>query len=126
MFMRNRIQKYKSKIPFTSNYLEECIIEGSKRIGWNEKWHKPGVMAGVKKHGIGMALKGFHFNLKENNWSRSLTSFKKSNRSKRLPAGKRVFPILAALWTVFAPASICSSARRRAAKPRLPNSFSIK
>ena len=61
MFMRNRIQKYKSKIPFTSNYLEECIIEGSKRIGWNEKWHKPGVMGGVKKHGIGMALGGYPF-----------------------------------------------------------------
>jgi xanthine dehydrogenase molybdenum-binding subunit len=61
MFMRNRIQKYKSKIPFTSNYLEECIIEGSKRIGWSEKWHKPGATGGVKKHGIGMALGGYPF-----------------------------------------------------------------
>jgi xanthine dehydrogenase molybdenum-binding subunit len=61
MFMRNRIQKYKSKIPFTSNYLEECIIEGSKRIGWSEKWHKPGAMGSVKKHGIGMALGGYPF-----------------------------------------------------------------
>ena len=61
MFQKNRIQKYKSKIPFTSNYLEECIIEGSKRIGWNEKWHKPGAMSGPKKHGIGMALGGYPF-----------------------------------------------------------------
>ena len=61
MFMRNRIQKYKSKIPFTSNYLEECIVEGSKRIGWQEKWHKPGTMGGAKKHGIGMALGGYPF-----------------------------------------------------------------
>src|SRR4030095_11237162 len=61
MFMRNRIQKYKAKLPFTSNYLEQCIIEGSKRIGWSEKWHKPGVMGGVKKHGIGMALGGYPF-----------------------------------------------------------------
>jgi CO/xanthine dehydrogenase Mo-binding subunit len=61
MFMRNRIRMYKSKIPFTSNYLEQCIIEGSKRIGWNEKWHKPGVMSGPKKHGIGMALGGYPF-----------------------------------------------------------------
>jgi CO/xanthine dehydrogenase Mo-binding subunit len=61
MFTRNRIQKYKSKTPFTSNYLEECITEGSKRIGWNEKWHKPGAMAGPKKHGIGMALGGYPF-----------------------------------------------------------------
>ena len=61
MFMRNRIQKYKSKIPFTSNYLEECIVEGAKRIGWKEKWHKPGTMGGQKKHGIGMALGGYPF-----------------------------------------------------------------
>jgi CO/xanthine dehydrogenase Mo-binding subunit len=61
MFLRNRIQKYKSKVPFTSNYLEECIIEGSKRIGWNEKWHKPGAVGDVKKHGIGMALGGYPF-----------------------------------------------------------------
>jgi xanthine dehydrogenase molybdenum-binding subunit len=61
MFRRNRIQKYKAKLPFTSNYLEQCIIEGSKRIGWSEKWHKPGAMGGVKKHGIGMALGGYPF-----------------------------------------------------------------
>jgi CO/xanthine dehydrogenase Mo-binding subunit len=61
MFMRNRIQKYKSKIPFTSNHLEQCIVEGSKRIGWNEKWHKPGAISGPKKHGIGMALGGYPF-----------------------------------------------------------------
>ena len=61
MFMRNRIQKYKSKTPFTSNHLEECITEGAKRIGWSEKWHKPGAMGGVKKHGIGMALGGYPF-----------------------------------------------------------------
>jgi xanthine dehydrogenase molybdenum-binding subunit len=61
MFMRNRIQKYKSKTPFTSNYLDECITEGSKRIGWSEKWHKPGAMGRAKKHGIGMALGGYPF-----------------------------------------------------------------
>jgi xanthine dehydrogenase molybdenum-binding subunit len=61
MFEKNRIQKYKSKTPFTSNYLDECIAEGAKRIGWNEKWHKPGAMSGPKKHGIGMALGGYPF-----------------------------------------------------------------
>lgn len=61
MFMKNRIQKYKSKTPFTSNYLEQCIVEGSTRIGWREKWHKPGAMGGPKKHGIGMALGGYPF-----------------------------------------------------------------
>ena len=61
MFMRNRIQKYKSKIPFTSNYLEQCIIEGSKQVGWQEKWHKAGAMGEQKKHGIGMALGGYPF-----------------------------------------------------------------
>jgi xanthine dehydrogenase molybdenum-binding subunit len=52
---------YKSKIPFSSNYLEQCIIEGSKRIGWSEKWHKPGAMSGANKHGIGMAIAGYPF-----------------------------------------------------------------
>jgi xanthine dehydrogenase molybdenum-binding subunit len=61
IFQKNRIQKYKNKISFTSNHLEECIIEGSKRIGWNEKWHKPGAMSGPKRHGIGMALGGYPF-----------------------------------------------------------------
>jgi CO/xanthine dehydrogenase Mo-binding subunit len=61
MFMKNRAQKYKTKLPFTSNYLEQCIIDGAKRIGWTEKWHKPGAMGGVRKHGIGMALGGYPF-----------------------------------------------------------------
>ena len=61
MFMKNRAQKYKSKTPFTSNYLEQCIIEGSKRIGWKEKWHKAGATSGQVKHGIGMALGGYPF-----------------------------------------------------------------
>jgi xanthine dehydrogenase molybdenum-binding subunit len=61
MFQKNRIQKYKGKTPFSSNYLEECIIEGAKRIGWTEKWHKPGASSGAMKHGIGMALGGYQF-----------------------------------------------------------------
>ncbi len=61
MFQKNRIQKYKSKTPFTSNYLDECISEGATRIGWNEKWHKAGASAGPIKHGIGMALGGYPF-----------------------------------------------------------------
>jgi CO/xanthine dehydrogenase Mo-binding subunit len=61
MFMRNRAQKSKGKLAYTSNYLEQCIVEGSKRIGWSEKWHKPGVAAGVVKHGIGMAIAGYPF-----------------------------------------------------------------
>jgi xanthine dehydrogenase molybdenum-binding subunit len=61
MFQKNRIQKYKSKTPFTSNYLNECISEGATRIGWNEKWHKAGASTGPIKHGIGMALGGYPF-----------------------------------------------------------------
>jgi xanthine dehydrogenase molybdenum-binding subunit len=61
MFMRNRMQKYKGKVPFTSIYLEECITEGAKRIDWRQKWHKPGALGDVKKHGIGMALGGYPF-----------------------------------------------------------------
>ena len=61
MFLRNHAQKSKGKLAYTSNYLEQCILEGSKRIGWSEKWHKPGAMAGPVKHGIGMALGGYPF-----------------------------------------------------------------
>jgi CO/xanthine dehydrogenase Mo-binding subunit len=61
MFLKNRIRMYKSKTPFTSNFLEECIVEGAKRIGWNEKWHKAGASSGPKQHGIGMALGGYPF-----------------------------------------------------------------
>ena len=61
MFLRNRAQKSKGKLAYTSNYLEQCIVEGAKRIGWREKWHKPGATAGPKKHGIGMALGGYPF-----------------------------------------------------------------
>ncbi len=61
MFLKNRARLYHHKIPFTSNALEECILEGAKRIGWNEKWHKPGAAPGSKKHGIGMALGGYPF-----------------------------------------------------------------
>jgi len=61
MFMRNRARLYHHKIPFTSNAMEECIVEGAKRIGWNEKWHKAGASSGAKKHGIGMALGGYPF-----------------------------------------------------------------
>ena len=61
MFLRNRARLYHGKLPFTSNALEECIVEGAKRIGWSEKWHKAGAASGAKKHGIGMALGGYPF-----------------------------------------------------------------
>jgi xanthine dehydrogenase molybdenum-binding subunit len=61
MFQKNRVRLAKGKIAFTSNFMEECIIEGAKRIGWNEKWHKAGAVPGPKKHGIGMALGGYPF-----------------------------------------------------------------
>ena len=61
MFLRNRAQKSKGKLDFTSNCLEQCILEGAKQINWREKWHKPGETAGPKKHGIGMALGGYPF-----------------------------------------------------------------
>ncbi len=63
MFMRNRARLSKGKMAFSSNALEECIVEGAKRIGWNEKWHKPGAAPGPNKHGIGMALGGYPFRL---------------------------------------------------------------
>ena len=61
LFLRNRARFYHGKLPFTSNALEECIVEGVKRIGWSEKWHKAGASSDPKKHGIGMALGGYPF-----------------------------------------------------------------
>ncbi|MBI2348343.1 MAG: xanthine dehydrogenase family protein molybdopterin-binding subunit [Deltaproteobacteria bacterium] len=61
MFLKNRVRLYANKTPFTSNFLEECAVEGAKKVGWKEKWHKAGAAAGPKKHGIGMALGGYPF-----------------------------------------------------------------
>ena len=61
MFQKNRIQKYKSKIPFTSNYLEECLIEGRSASVGTKNGTNPARMPGPKKHGIGMALGGYPF-----------------------------------------------------------------
>jgi CO/xanthine dehydrogenase Mo-binding subunit len=61
MFRTNRARLSKGKTPFTSNHLEECIVEGAKKVDWNGKWHKPGASAGAVKHGIGMALGGYPF-----------------------------------------------------------------
>lgn len=60
-FLRNRARKSKGKLDFTSNYLEQWILEGAQRISWREKWHRPGETAGPKKRGIGMALGGYPF-----------------------------------------------------------------
>jgi len=61
MFEKNRVRLAKNKTRFSSYGLDQCIAEGAKRIGWNEKWHKPGATPGAKKHGIGMALGGYNF-----------------------------------------------------------------
>ncbi|MCZ6451183.1 MAG: xanthine dehydrogenase family protein molybdopterin-binding subunit, partial [Deltaproteobacteria bacterium] len=63
MFLKNRVQLYENEMPFSSNALEQCILEGAKNFNWNEKWHKPGATPAPKKHGIGMALGGFNFSL---------------------------------------------------------------
>ncbi len=61
MFFRNRAQLSHGHMPYSSNHMEECIVEGAKKIGWKDKWHKPGAAPGPNKHGIGMALGGYPF-----------------------------------------------------------------
>lgn len=61
MFFRNRARLSHGHMPYSSNHQEECIIEGAKKIGWKDKWHKPGAAPGPTKHGIGMALGGYPF-----------------------------------------------------------------
>lgn len=63
MFMKNRARLAKGKKQYSSNAMEACIVEGAKRIGWQEKWHPAGASKGVKRHGIGMALGGYPFRL---------------------------------------------------------------
>jgi xanthine dehydrogenase molybdenum-binding subunit len=43
--------------------LEESIPKGADRIGWRNKWHRPGerVLPNGKKHGIGMGIGGGSF-----------------------------------------------------------------
>jgi hypothetical protein len=47
-----------------------------------------------------------------------LDELQKDQQIKEIAGWETGFPILAALWTEIRPASICSSVRRRAAKPR--------
>ncbi|HEY1371387.1 MAG TPA: xanthine dehydrogenase family protein molybdopterin-binding subunit, partial [Candidatus Binatia bacterium] len=63
MFLKNRVRLSKGKSQFTSNEMEACIVEGAKKIGWQEKWHPAGASKGAKLHGIGMALGGYPFRL---------------------------------------------------------------
>jgi xanthine dehydrogenase molybdenum-binding subunit len=44
-------------MPVSSVAVAQCIHEGARRIGWQDKWHPPGTrVVGEKHHGIGMAL----------------------------------------------------------------------
>lgn len=63
MFLKNRVRLSKGKSRFSSIAMEECIVQGAKKIGWSEKWHPAGATSGPKKHGIGMALGGYPFRL---------------------------------------------------------------
>lgn len=44
------------KLPWASCGIVECLQEGAKAIGWQQKWHPPGAaIRGNKAHGIGLA-----------------------------------------------------------------------
>lgn len=45
-----------SKIPFSSNGMEECIRKAAEAIGWRQKWQKPGTSPGPLKKGLGVAI----------------------------------------------------------------------
>jgi len=42
----------------TPNGLDECILKSAAAIGWQEKWHEPGVrtLPDGRKHGLGVAI----------------------------------------------------------------------
>ncbi|MDE3077284.1 MAG: xanthine dehydrogenase family protein molybdopterin-binding subunit, partial [Chloroflexota bacterium] len=44
------------KLPWASCGIVDCLQEGAKAIGWQQKWHRPGAaIKGTKAHGIGMS-----------------------------------------------------------------------
>ncbi len=44
-----------TKLPFTSNGMEECIRKGMEAINWRQRWQKPASTPGPVKKGLGMA-----------------------------------------------------------------------
>ncbi|HET8569826.1 MAG TPA: xanthine dehydrogenase family protein molybdopterin-binding subunit [Candidatus Limnocylindria bacterium] len=57
-----RLKNFETKIDqdtkrtWASCGIVECVEQGAKAIGWQQKWHKPGAaIRGSKAHGIGMA-----------------------------------------------------------------------
>jgi CO/xanthine dehydrogenase Mo-binding subunit len=49
-------QPVEGGVPFSSNALRECILEGAERIGWRERRRPNGTASGPIRRGIGMAL----------------------------------------------------------------------
>ena len=49
-------QPVEGGVPFSSNALRECILQGASRIGWRERRRPSGSASGPFRRGIGMAL----------------------------------------------------------------------
>jgi CO/xanthine dehydrogenase Mo-binding subunit len=49
-------QPVEGGVPFSSNSLRECILQGAERIGWRERRQPNGSATGPIRRGIGMAL----------------------------------------------------------------------
>jgi CO/xanthine dehydrogenase Mo-binding subunit len=49
-------QPVEGGVPFSSNGLHECIVQGAERIGWRERRQPNGSVTGPLRRGIGMAL----------------------------------------------------------------------
>ena len=49
-------QPVEGGVPFSSNGLRDCILQGAERIGWRSRRQPNGSATGPVRHGIGMAL----------------------------------------------------------------------
>jgi CO/xanthine dehydrogenase Mo-binding subunit len=49
-------QPVEGGVPFSSNGLRDCILQGAERIGWRQRRQPTGTATGPIRHGIGMAL----------------------------------------------------------------------
>jgi len=59
--LNNRITKHGGHETFTSNGMEDCLIQGAELFGWKEKWKRPSDQPkGKSARGVGVAIATWH------------------------------------------------------------------
>ncbi|MHB2036140.1 MAG: xanthine dehydrogenase family protein molybdopterin-binding subunit, partial [Nitrososphaerales archaeon] len=59
--LNNRITKHEGVENFTSNGMEDCLIQGAEIFGWKQKWQRPpDLPKGKIARGVGVAIATWH------------------------------------------------------------------